>query len=188
MAGFEELFRALHSIPGAADHAVKKGLKKGAVIVMGRAKAKLGTYQGASGSFNAWAKLSPETIRRKHLSKSGSGKLTRGGKAYLKKHGSWGAGGNDDSPLVDKGHLLQAITTDFSELDNRGVSYVGVAAGSRAAGKGSPADSAAAHEFGYAAKNIPSRPFLRPALEESKPAIKQEVAKALIHELGRFRR
>lgn len=186
MAGFEDLFRTLHSIPGAADNAVKKGVKKGAVIVMGRAKAKLGTYQGAYGSFKAWAKLDPETVRRKHLSKSGSGRITRSGKAYLKQHGSWGGGGNDDDPLVDTGHLRKAITTDYSALESRGIAYVGVGAGSESRGKGSPSEYAAAHEFGYAAKKIPPRPFLRPALEESRQDIKEEVAKALVHELRRF--
>ncbi|WP_010502803.1 hypothetical protein [Paenibacillus elgii] len=189
MAGindFVTLINTLATVPGAVDSAIKRGIKKGAVIAMGRAKEKLGTYQGASGPYVAWANLKPETVRRKHLSKTGSGKITRAGKAYLKKHGSWGAGGNDDAPLVDTGHLRQAITTDFSELDSRGVAYIGVAAGSKKAGKGSPSAYAAKHEFGYAAKNIPPRPYLRPALEESKPAIRKEILQALLQEMRKY--
>lgn len=187
MPGFDDLFRTLSSIPNAVDDANSKGLKRAATLIMGRAKAKLGIYQGSSGSFNAWTKLKPETVRRKHLSKSGSSKLSKAGKAYLKKHGDWGSGGNDDAPLVDTGHLRQAITTDFSEIGH-GVAYVGVGAGSSSAGKGSPADYAAAQEFGLAAKHIPARPYLRPALEESQEEIKEQVANAIVEELRRFGR
>ncbi|OXM84604.1 hypothetical protein [Paenibacillus rigui] len=183
MSEFDALLRALQSIPGAADNGIKKGLKRAAVIVMGRAKNKLGTYQGSSGSFNAWAKLNPETVRKKHLSKSGSGRLSKAGKAYLQKHSSWGTGTNDDAPLVDTGHLRQAITTDYSDLDSHRVAYVGVAAGRNTAGKGSPSDYAAKHEFGDVSRRIPARPYLRPALEESRAQIKEEVSKALVQEL-----
>lgn len=187
MGDFDALFKALQAIPGAIDKAAHTGLKRGAAIVMGKAKAKLGTYQGASGTFTAWARLSPETVRRKHLSKTGSGRSTRAGKAYLKSHGSWGTGGNDDSPLVDTGHLRQAITIDLTELEH-GIAYVGVATGSNANGKGSPGDYAATHEFGDASKHIPPRPFLRPALDESREQIKEEVTKALMSELRGFGR
>jgi phage gpG-like protein len=185
LSNFADLFKALQDIPDAMNRAQRKAMKRSAAIVMGVAKAKLGTYQSASGAFISWAKLKPETVRRKHLSKTGSGKLSRAGKAYIKKHGSWGAGGNDDSPLSQMGHLRQAITTDFSDI-SRGVAYVGVAAGSNAEGKGSPSDYAAAHEFGYAPKNLPARPYLRPALEESKVNIREEAAKAITEELRRF--
>ncbi len=184
MAGFDELFRALRSIPNQVDAASKRGLKRGAAIVAGKAKSKLGTYQSGFGPYPAWAKLRPETVRRKHMSVKGG--LTRAGKKYLKKHGSWGAGGNDDSPLVNTGLLRQAITTDDSQLNSNGVMYVGVAAGKDGKGKGSPGDYAAAHEFGYAPKNIPPRPFLRPALHESQEAIKDAVAKELQKELRRL--
>lgn len=186
MDDFVRLLNTLSNVPGAVDRAIKKGIKRGAVIAMGRAKEKLGTYQGSFGSYNAWASLKPETVRRKHLSKTGSGRITKAGKAYLKKHSSWGAGGNDDAPLVDTGHLRQAITTDFTELDNHGVAYIGVAAGSQAAGKGSPSDYGAAHEFGNAAKGIPQRPYLRPALEESKPEIRKAIWDELVREMRRF--
>ncbi|WP_027416212.1 phage virion morphogenesis protein [Aneurinibacillus terranovensis] len=185
MAGFEELFRALGEIPDGIDNAMKKGLKKGAVIVMKRAKLKLGTYQPG------WPALKPETVRKKHMSKTQAGRLTRAGRRYLREHGSWGTGGNDDSPLVDKGHLKQAITTDFSELD-QGVAYVGVAAGSGENGS-STADYAKIHEFGGMAGrghrvHVPARPFLRPSLEESKEQIKDAVAQAIVEELRRFGR
>jgi len=191
LADFSDLYKALSSIPGGVDRATKKGLKKGAARVMGKAKKKLGTYQPASGGYPAWPKLKPETVKRKHMSQSGKnkGKLTGAGKKYIVKHGSWGAGGNDDAPLVGiAGHLKQAITTDDSQLDSKGVMYVGVAAGSGTQGKGSPGDYAAAQEFGYAPKKIPPRPYLRPALHESKEEIKEDVAKELMHELRRFGR
>ncbi|MDR6883025.1 hypothetical protein [Bacillus sp. 3255] len=185
---FLVLLRILATVPNTVDAAIKKGIKKGTIKAMGRAKEKLGKYQGTSGSFTAWSKLKPETVRRKHLSKSGSGRITRAGKAYIKKHGSWGAGGNDDAPLIDTGHLRQAITTDFSELESRGIAYLGVAAGSDERGKGSPSDYAAAHEFGDAAHHIPPRPFLRPAVEESRSDILNEVKKALEEAARGYRR
>jgi phage gpG-like protein len=182
---FSQLFKTLESIPAGIDRATKQGLKLSAVIVMGRAKGKLGTYQAAFGAYPAWMKLSPETVRRKHMSISG--KITQAGKKYLKVHGTWGAGGNDDSPLVDKGHLRQAITTDFSEMD-QGIAYVGVGGGSEEQGKGSPSNSAAIHEFGGITGRghktyIPPRPYLRPALEESREEIKEAVTHELLKEL-----
>lgn len=189
MGGFEDLFKALSSILLAVDTATKKGLKRAAVIVMGRAKGKLGAYQQSSGAYPAWVKLDPETVRRKHL--TSSGKVSQAGKKYLKIHGSWGSGGNDDAPLVDSGHLRQAITTDYSQLDH-GIAYVGVASGSGEPGKGSVADYAAIHEFGGLTGkghkvHIPARPFLRPSLEESKEQIKEEVKKALLEELRKYK-
>ena len=183
MAGFDDVFRALESIPGGVAGGTRRGLRKGAARVMGRAKSKLGTYQSASSGYPAWPRLKPETVRRKHLSRSG--KITRAGKKYIVKHGQWGAGGNDDGPLASSGHLKQAITMDDSVLDSKGVVYVGVAAGSKRGGKGSPGNYAAAHEFGYAPKKIPARPYLRPSLHESKEDIKKDVAKELAEELRR---
>lgn len=188
MADFDDILRALQSIPGGVERATRRGLRRGAAIVLKRVKGKLGTYQPASGGYPAWAKLKPETVKAKHTSQSGKnkGKLTRTGKKYLQEHGSWGAGGNSDSPLVGvSGHLRQAITADDSELEGKGVMYVGVAAGSNEQGKGSPGDYAAVQEFGYAPKKIPPRPYLRPALHESREEIKEEVAKALADELRR---
>jgi hypothetical protein len=191
MGDFSDIVRALRSIPGGLDRATKRGLRRGAAIVLKRAKGKLGTYQPAIGDYPAWSKLKAETVKRKHTSQSGrnKGKLTRAGKKYVQKHGSWGAGGNDDSPLVGiSGHLRMALTIDDSELEGKGVAYVGVAGGSQEQGKGSPADYAATHEFGDASRNIPQRSFLRPALHESRGDIKEEVAKEIISELrGRWR-
>lgn len=187
MGDFDDIISALGSIPGGLQRGTTKGLRRGGTIVLKRAKMKLGTYQSASGDYPAWAKLQPGTVKRKHTSRSGGnrGSLTRAGRRYIRIHGSWGSGGNDDSPLVDTGHLKQAITMDDSELESNGVVYVGVAAGSDQQGGGSPGDYAAAHEFGYAPKNIPARPYLRPALHESRDEIKEAVAQALADELRR---
>ncbi|UED70691.1 HK97 gp10 family phage protein [Brevibacillus sp. HD3.3A] len=186
MGSFNDLFKALGSIPQHADDACKRGLKRGAAIVMGKAKKKLGSYQAGSGSYAAWVKLKPETVRKKHLSKTQAGKLTQAGKKYLRQHGSWGAGGDADAPLVDTGHLRQAITIDDHSLRSSGVVYVGVAAGNKDQGKGNPGDYAAAQEFGYAQKNIPPRPFLRPALHESKDEIREQIKRELQREMRRL--
>lgn len=187
MAGFDDLFRVLSSIPERVDRAEKQALKKGAAIVMGRAKKKLGTYQGESGGYPAWKPLKPYTVARKYTIKSGPNKgfFNKKGLKLLRQPGGWKVGTSADAPLVDTGHLRQAITTDDSDL-NKGVMYVGVAAGTSEKGKGSPGDYAAAHEFGYAPKNIPPRPFLRPALHESKDDIKQELVKQLQNELRKM--
>jgi phage gpG-like protein len=184
MGGFNDLFKALSTIPEGVEKATQKGLKRGAVIVMGKAKQKLGTYQPASGGYPAWKLLSPLTVARKYTIKSGQHKgfLNKKGVELAHQPGGWKVGSTADGPLVESGHLRQAITTDDSDLSH-GVMYVGVAAGSPDQGKGSPGDYAAAHEFGYAPKNIPPRPYLRPALEESKEQIKEEVTKALLEGL-----
>lgn len=109
--------------------------------------------------------------------------ITKAGKAYQKKHGSLGASGtNDDAPLVDTGHLRQAVTTDTKDID-KGTVYVGVASGKKDSKGNSPGIYAAAHEFGYAPKNIPARPFLRPAAYESREDIRNDIAEAVKEEL-----
>nr|WP_236871049.1 HK97-gp10 family putative phage morphogenesis protein [Brevibacillus laterosporus] len=119
------------------------------------------------------------------MSKTKAGALTRAGKRYKKKHGSWGAGGNDDSPLVDSGQLRQALTADEKQI-NKGVVYVGVASGKSDSKKGDPGSYAATHEFGYEPKNIPARPFLRPALHENRDQIKEIAKKEVIKSLRRL--
>ncbi|AIG27422.1 hypothetical protein EGH10_20925 [Brevibacillus laterosporus] len=185
MGDFNDLYRVLGNIPHLMAKAERNTLKKGAAVVMGAAKKKLGTYQGESGGYKAWVKLKPETVRKKHMSKTKAGALTRAGKRYKEKHGAWGAGGNDDSPLVDSGSLRQAITTDEKQI-NKGVAYVGVASGSSDSKKGDPGSYAAAHEFGYEPKNIPARPFLRPALHENRDQIKEIAKKEIIKSLRRL--
>lgn len=179
MGDFNDLFRTLSTLPVGIDKGGKQGIRKGSAIVMGKAKAKLGTYQPAIGPYPAWLKLKPQTVKRKNLK---NGSVSRAGQKYLKAHGEWENGGNADSPLVDKGHLKQAITTDDSQLENNGVMYVGVAGG-RDTGKGDMGKIASAHEFGYAPKNIPARPYLRPALHESHEEIKEAVKQALMQQL-----
>ncbi|MED0672098.1 hypothetical protein P4S95_18130 [Aneurinibacillus aneurinilyticus] len=185
---FNGLFQALSSIPEGVQRATNQGLRKSAVIVMKRAKSKFGTYQPASHGYPAWPKLKPETVRRKHLVRTGrnKGKLSRAATRYLRNFGAWGAGGNADSPLVDTSHLKNAITVDEAEISS-GTVYVGVAKGAGGGGSGSVA-GAAAHEFGYSPKGIPARPYLRPALEESREEIKNTVAQAILDELGRIGR
>lgn len=184
MADFSDILRALNDIPQAVNNAADKGLSDAALLVVKAAKEKLGVYQPAVGEYPAWQKLKPESVRRKYLSKSGSyrvangRRLTRAGQRYLREHGSWGAGGNADAPLVDTGHLRQAITTDLSHI-SEGVAYVGVASGTAERRGSAPGNYAAAHEFGYAAKNVPPRPFLRPAVYENQEVIKEMIAEAL---------
>lgn len=192
MANFEDVIQAINNIPRAVNRAAEKGLSDAALLVVSTAKEKLGTYQPAVDVYPAWKKLKPVTVRRKYLSKSGafhitdSGQirinLTRAGRKYLNQHGSWGAGGNDDAPLVDTGHLRQAITVDLSKISN-GVAYVGVANGNQNNTGNSPGKYAAAHEFGYAAKKIPARPFLRPAVFENQEVIKKKIEDALRDEV-----
>lgn len=184
MSEFDNIIRALSNIPQCISDSAEKGLSDAALLVAKTAKEKLGTYQPAVGEFPAWQKLKPESVRRKYLSKSGSyrvengRRLTRAGQRYLREHGNWGAGGNADAPLVDTGHLRQAITTDLSHI-SEGVAYIGVASGSAERRGGAPGNYAAAHEFGYAAKNIPPRPFLRPAVYENQEAIKDIIAETI---------
>ncbi|MGF9909484.1 hypothetical protein [Brevibacillus porteri] len=188
MAGFDELFRALNSIPKQVDTATKRGLKRGATQVMRKAKEKLGSYQGESGPYPAWKHLKPYTVARKYTVKSGANKgfFNKKGLKLLRQPGGWRVGSTADAPLVDSGHLRQAITTDDSDLNSDGVMYVGVASGSSSDGKGAPGDYATAHEFGSATRNIPPRPFLRPALHESHEAIKKAVTDELLKGLRRL--
>lgn len=182
MAGFDQLFKALNSIPKQVDAATKRGLKRGATKVMRKAKEKLGSYQSESGPYPAWKNLKPDTVARKFTVKSGPNKgfFNKKGLKLLHQPGGWRVGSSADAPLVDTGLLRQAITTDDGDLNSKGIMYVGVASGGGEPGKGDPADYAAAHEFGYAPKNIPERPYLRPALHESQDAIKEAVTSELI--------
>ncbi|UED72152.1 hypothetical protein [Brevibacillus sp. HD3.3A] len=188
MAGFDDLFKALKGIPNQVDAAAKRGLKRGAAQVMKKAKQKLGTYQAASGPYPAWKHLKPYTVAMKYTVKSGPNKgfFNKKGMKLLRQQGGWRVGSSADAPLVDRGHLRQAITTDDSDLSSDGVMYVGVGSGSDKKGKGSPGDFAAAHEFGYAPGNLPARPFLRPALHESKDAIKDAVVSELLKEMRKL--
>ncbi|KKX52567.1 MULTISPECIES: HK97-gp10 family putative phage morphogenesis protein [Brevibacillus] len=188
MAGFDTLFRALNSIPKEVDAATKRGLKRGAAKVMKKAKEKLGSYQSESGPYPSWKHLKPETVARKYTVKSGPNKgfFNKKGLKLLRQPGGWRVGSSADAPLVDSGQLRQAITTDDSDLKSEGVMYVGVASGAGENGNGGPGDYAAAHEFGSGPKNIPARPFLRPALYESQDEIKEAVTTELLKGLRRL--
>jgi phage gpG-like protein len=186
---FNGLFQVLSSIPDGVQRATEQGLRKSAVIVMKRAKSKFGTYQPASHGYPAWPKLKPTTVARKYTIKSGvlKGFLNKKGVELLHQPGGWKVGNSGvDAPLIDTGHLRNAITTDETEIRS-GTVYVGVAKGGGGKGSGSTA-GAAAHEFGYAPKGIPARPYLRPALEESREEIRNAVAQAIRDELGRWGR
>ncbi|MED1663459.1 hypothetical protein [Brevibacillus laterosporus] len=187
MGDFNDLYRVLGNIPHLMAKAERNTLKKGAAVVMGAAKKKLGTYQGESGEYPAWKPLKPYTVARKYTIKSGDNKgfFNKKGLKLLKQKGGWKVGTSDDSPLVDSGHLRQAITTDQKEI-NKGLVYVGVASGSSNSKKGDPGSYAAAHEFGHEPKNIPARPFLRPALHENRDQIKEIAKKEIIKSLRRL--
>ncbi len=180
------------NIEDAVKKGAEEGLKKAGVRIMGTAKEKLGEYQPSSGEFTAWSILEAETVRRKFLAKSrvpgANGrtkrKLTNAGKKFLSQYGTGGkkkkfqaSGNNDDMPLVDSGHLRAAITTDDSEIDIGNI-YVGVAGGSAERGA-SPAVYGAVHEYGYAPKGIPPRPFLRPSVFENKDEIENDIKQAI---------
>lgn len=175
MDDFDHVIRTLNNIPQSIDTATERGLKEAGNLVVRTAKKKLGKYQQASAGYPSWPKLKPLTVRRKYS------KNADASKRFIKKHGSWlNNGGNDDAPLVDTGHLRQAITIDTSAIHD-GIIYVGVATGEKNEQGSAPGKYAAAHEFGYAKGNIPPRPFLRPAAYENIDNI-QEVLKRTISE------
>lgn len=198
MDDISKLLNGVNGVQKAIEKGCENGLKAAGIRVVGTAKKKQGEYQPASGEYNSWATLKPESIRRKYLSKSKSfrinenGKirinLTNSGKKFLNKYGRnakiFGAGKqfqssgtSDDSPLVDTGHLRAAITMDTSDV-SRGYIWVGVGKGRSKKGK-SPGTYAAAHEFGSARKNIPPRPYLRPSFYENKEGIEEDIKKAI---------
>ena len=178
MSDFEKLIKAITGIEDKLIEGAQNGLRKAGARVAGTAKAKLGEYQPGVGEYPAWAKLKPETIKRKNLNEKG--KVKKSGKEYLKKYGSFAPSGTgDDSPLVDTGALRQAITTDESELE-KGNIYIGVPSGKKSSkGKNKKASDvtvyAAAHEFGSARQNIPPRPYLRPSVVENKEEIAEDI-------------
>lgn len=199
MNGFGNLIGAVNGIQKAIEKGIEDGLKLAGAHVVGTAKEKLGEYQPASGEYAAWATLKPESIRRKFLSKSksfhvnGNGRvrinITNSGKKYLKKYGRnakvFGAGKQfqssgtgDDSPLVDTGDLRAAIRMDATDV-SKGNVYVGVGGGGSGGKGSSPAKYAAAHEFGFAKKNLPPRPYLRPSIYENKEQIEEDIKKAI---------
>lgn len=178
---------------------IEDGMRKAGAIVAGTAKGKLGSYQPASGGYPAWKPLKPETIRRKFLSRKKSFhindnghariNLTRKGKEYLEKYGRdskvfggerqfQSSGGNDDSPLVDTGHLRASITTDDTDVKDYAI-YIGI--------KGAPAVYARAHEFGSMKQNIPPRPYLRPSVYESLDEIQEAIGRSIAESMTGFR-
>lgn len=178
MSEFDRLFSVLRDMPDVVSAGAEKGLRKGALRVVRTAQDKLGTYQPAVGEFPAWEKLKPESVRRKYSQKN-----KKAARAYLKKHGAWGAGGNDDGPLVDNGFLSKAITSDDSDIKD-GVMYIGVMGGTVPNDKGSdPSVYAATHEFGDTARNIPARPYLRPALYENQEQVAEDIGQAIAEEI-----
>ena len=126
MSDFNRLVGSVLGIENAIKEGAENGLKQAGARVMGAAKQKLGTYQPSIGEYPAWKVLSPQSIKAKFMSNSGSGKIKKSGKEYLKRYGAFRASGSaDDSPLVDTGALRQAITMDTAEVSD-GKVYIGV--------------------------------------------------------------
>ena len=180
MSDFNRLVGSVLGIENAIKEGAENGLKQAGARVMGAAKQKLGTYQPSIGEYPAWKVLSPQSIKAKFMSNSGSGKIKKSGKEYLKRYGAFRASGSaDDSPLVDTGALRQAITMDTAEVSD-GKVYIGKAKTSDVATYG------AAHEYGSARRNIPPRPYLRPAVVENKEQIAEDIKNGIAEMMASF--
>ena len=190
MSDFNRLVGSVLGIENAIKEGAENGLKQAGARVMEAAKQKLGTYQPSIGEYPAWKVLSPQSIKAKFMSNSGSGKIKKSGKEYLKRYGAFRASGSaDDSPLVDTGALRQAITMDTAEVSD-GKVYIGVAKGkTNKKRKGKTSDVAtygAAHEYGSARRNIPPRPYLRPAVVENKEQIAEDIKNGIAEMMASF--
>lgn len=76
------------------------------------------------------------------------------------------AKGGSEKTLIDTSTMLQAITHSIDE--KRFISYSGVFRTEKYKNGESVANIAAIHEFGSVSRNIPARPFVRPALKAVK--------------------
>lgn len=192
----QEAEQAMQKLKKAMQEGGEDGLRIAGLRVKAAAQKKLGHYQPG------WAKLKPESIRQKHLSRTKDFYINEKGqvrikfkdeektKKFLDQYGRnakvfggerqfQASGTSADGPLIDTGLLRESITTDESELSN-GVNYVGTSQGVK--------KYAAAHEFGSTKRKIPPRPYLRPALEENREEVIKDIRQAVIDALeGAFR-
>ena len=189
MSDFNRLIGSILGIEDAIKEGAENGLKQAGARVVGAAKQKLGTYQPSVGEYPAWQVLKPASIAAKYRSSSGKG-IKKSGKEYLRRYGSFQASGTaDDSPLVDTGALRQAITMDTGEV-SEGKVYIGVAKGKKKKKrKGKTSDVAtyaSVQEYGSAKKNIPPRPYLRPAVVENKEQIAEDIKNGIAEMMASF--
>lgn len=189
MSDFNRLIGSILGIEDAIKEGAENGLKQAGARVVGAAKQKLGTYQPSVGEYPAWQVLKPASIAAKYRSSSGKG-IKKSGKEYLRRYGSFQASGTaDDSPLVDTGLLRKLITMDTGEV-SEGKVYIGVAKGkTNTERKGKTSDVAtyaSVQEYGSAKKNIPPRPYLRPAVVENKEQIAEDIKNGIAEMMASF--
>jgi hypothetical protein len=131
-------------------------LQEVGLMVKIEAQAKIGVYQGGVGPFPSWAPLADAT------------KADRSAKGY-----------SEDEPLLRDGTLRDSITFDVHPENV----LIGVKSGPSADGKTDIGDIAVWQELGTG--KMPPRPFLGPALFESRDEISRIISQHLVNELRR---
>lgn len=140
------------AMPKKISKEVEKSIKKSATEVRDTAVKKFGRYQPQIGPYNRWQLLSQSTSMRKE-----------------------DAGSPGDDPLI--GHYSKGQKNKVWPAHLRNT--IGIKVEGMTAAVGSDDPLAAHHEYGAPAKNIPPRPFLRPALYENQENIKDNVKEAI---------
>ncbi len=157
VVSLKELAARMVRTPVIVHATVELAVKKSAVKVRDTAVKKFGEYQPAVGPFPAWEQLKPATIKQKE--KAGGGEDPLIGHYEHSQNNAWPA------------HLRNTIEIAVDGFQG-------------AVGTRDPIG--AHHEYGAPKKNIPPRPFLRPALFENLDEIHKEMLEALVLAIRRM--
>jgi hypothetical protein len=150
-AGFA---RHLDRLAGMGNEVSESIAEQSANLIRDDAKAKLGTYQPATGGFNAWAPLSLERQTERVLD-----------------------GFTANEPLLASGQLRDAIEASLQP----GGAAVGVPHGPHIEPGGRIEDvGQIALEMETGSGGAPPRPFLGPAAFEAKPRVGKLAGRALV--------
>jgi len=155
-----ELAKKFATAPFKFDGVVNKELKVVGVKVRDDATKKFGQYQPAVGDLPAWAPLKPATIKAKERAGGGEDPLI-GHFASSKKHrkSGWKSGSRKVWGMPLRSSIMLHVDGMVAHIgtDNPLARY---------------------HEYGAPAKNIPPRPFLRPAAFENQKFFMERMALA----------
>lgn len=157
MSDFKLISDKLEKANSYIEKELESALKSVGEKIVETAKGKIGQYQPSIDKYPAWKKLKPETVKRK-----------KGNSAFSITSG--------DNPLIREGKLKEAIKLDDSSI-SKGEIYIDV--------KG--AEYGIVHEFGSPKKNIPPRPYLRPAIYENKDEIKDSIKNGIKEAMEKLR-
>ena len=164
---FESLIKMFATMPEIISKEIEKEIKKSAIKVRDDAVNKFGEYQPAVGPYPAWEMLSINTVTQK---------INHGAEGTQPLIGAYGADKFQEGNKATKNEAWpQPLRNTI------GIKVEGLQA---AVGTDDPIGKH--HEYGAPKKNIPPRPFLRPALYENQDNIKNNVKEGIQNSMKTF--